>query len=193
MSPDAMATLPSDQFPGLAQMVMADDIKVQFTATQQYRKLLSIEHNPPIQEVIASGVVPRFVQFLKEVSRPDLQFEAAWVLTNIASGTADQTRVVVEQGALPIFVELLKSPNDDVREQAIWALGNIAGDSPNFRDLVLQSGGLDSIIAVLNSSEKMSMTRNATWALSNLCRGKPPPPLDWITNAFGMLSMLIHT
>ena len=71
-------------------------------------------------------------------SREDLVSE---VLTNIASGNADQTRVVVEQGALPIFVQLLQSPNDDVREQAVWALGNIAGDSPNFRDLVLQSGG----------------------------------------------------
>merc|ERR1719502_2056017 len=152
-----------EQIPGLTQMLMSEDPTAHFSATQQFRKLLSIEQNPPIQEVIAAGVVPRFVQFLKEVARPDLQFESAWVLTNIASGTAEQTRVVVENGALPIFVQLLQSQNDDVREQAVWALGNIAGDSPNFRDLVLQSGGLDSIIAVLNSSEKMSMTRNATW------------------------------
>merc|ERR1719428_235489 len=182
----------TDQIPGLTQQVMSEDPTLQFSATQQYRKLLSIEQNPPIQEVIQAGVVPRFVQFLKEINRPDLQFEAAWVLTNIASGTAEQTRVVVEQGALPIFVQLLQSPNDDVREQAVWALGNIAGDPPNFRDLVLQSGGLDSIIAVLNSSEKMSMTRNATWALSNLCRGKPAPPLEWIAQAFGTLASLIY-
>merc|ERR1719265_2317315 len=133
----ASSSAATEQIPGLTQMIASDDPAAQFTATQQFRKLLSIEHNPPIQEVINTGIVPRFVQFLREVSRPDLQFEAAWVLTNIASGTADQTRVVVEHGALPIFVELLKSPNDDVREQAVWALGNIAGDSPNFRDLVL--------------------------------------------------------
>merc|ERR1719331_620940 len=181
----------TDQIPGLTQQVMSEDPTLQFSATQQYRKLLSIEHNPPIQEVIAAGVVPRFVQFLREVNRPDLQFEAAWVLTNIASGTAEQTRVVVEHGALPIFVQLLQSPNDDVREQAVWALGNIAGDSPNFRDLVLQSGGLNPIMTVLRESEKTSMMRNSTWTLSNLCRGKPPPPFEWVSPALGTLANLI--
>merc|ERR1719313_26376 len=182
-----------EQIPGLTQMLLSDQPDAQFSATQTCRKLLSIEQNPPIQEVINSGVVPRFVQFLKDTARPDLQFEAAWVLTNIASGTAEQTRVVVEQGALPIFVMLLQSPNDDVREQAVWALGNIAGDSPNFRDLVLQSGGLNPIMTVLRDSEKTSMMRNATWTLSNLCRGKPPPPFEWGSPALGTLANLIYS
>merc|ERR1719162_1070803 len=191
MSP--VNSFPLEQIPHLSAMLMAEDPQGQFNATQQYRKLLSIEHNPPIQEVIAAGIVPRFVQFLKEVNRTDLQFEAAWVLTNIASGNADQTRIVVEHGALPIFVQLLQSPNDDVREQAVWALGNIAGDSPNFRDLVLQSGGLNSIMVVLRESEKSSMMRNATWTLSNLCRGKPPPPFEWVSPALSTLSQLIFS
>lgn len=186
------STSVSAQMAGLIQMIQSMDPAQQFSATQQFRKHLSVEQNPPIQEVIDSGIVPVFVQFLKEVGRPDLQFEAAWVLTNIASGTAEQTKFVVEKGALPIFVELLRSPNDDVREQAVWALGNIAGDSPNFRDLVLQSGGLHPIMQVLaNSDQKNSMMRNATWALSNLCRGKPPPPLEWVSPALGTLSNLV--
>jgi len=182
-----------DQIPTLSQLLMTDDPQAQFNSTQQFRKLLSIEQNPPIPEVIGAGVVPRFVQFLKEVERPDLQFEAAWVLTNIASGTADQTRVVVEHGALPIFVMLLQSPIDDVKEQAVWALGNVAGDSPNFRDLVLQSGGLNPIMTVLRESEKTPMMRNATWTLSNLCRGKPPPPFEWVSPALGTLANLIYS
>lgn len=177
----------------LVEGVNSADAGQQFQATQHFRKILSIEQNPPIQEVIQLGVVPRFVIFLQDITRPDLQFEAAWVLTNIASGNAEQTRFVVEQGALPIFVQLLQSPNDDVREQAVWALGNIAGDSPNFRDLVLQSGGLSPICNVLRTTDKTSMLRNATWALSNLCRGKPAPPLEWVAAALETLAFLIQS
>ncbi|KVH99803.1 Armadillo, partial [Cynara cardunculus var. scolymus] len=169
-----------ESLPNMVAGVYSNDNNMQLEATTQFRKLLSIERSPPIEEVIQSGVVPRFVEFLMREDFPQLQFEAAWALTNIASGTSENTKVVIDHGAVPIFVKLLASPSDDVREQAVWALGNVAGDSPRCRDLVLGQGALMPLLFQLKENAKLSMLRNATWTLSNFCRGKPQPPFEQV-------------
>ncbi|KAG1338827.1 Importin subunit alpha-4 [Cocos nucifera] len=182
-----------DNLPSMVQGVWSENAALQLEATSQFRKLLSIERNPPIEEVIKAGVVPRFVEFLSRHDIPQLQFEAAWALTNLASGTSEHTQVVIEQGAVPNFVELLSSPNDEVREQAVWALGNIAGDSPGCRDLVLCHGALPLIMAQINEHSRISMLRNATWTLSNFCRGKPPASFEQTKSALQILQHLIYS
>ena len=93
---------------------------------------------------------------------------------------------MVEADALPPLVQLLSSANIDVAEQAVWAVGNIAGDHPKMRDRVLAQNALPLLCAFLErvaAEGKISPTRNGTWALSNLVRGKPQPQLKDVAPA----------
>uniref|UniRef100_M4BD43 Importin subunit alpha n=1 Tax=Hyaloperonospora arabidopsidis (strain Emoy2) TaxID=559515 RepID=M4BD43_HYAAE len=182
------------ELPKIAAMIQSLDQIEASNAVSKLRRLLSLEHEPPIQQVINLGVVPLLVDFLRRDGRPEMQFEAAWALTNIASGTTEHTAEVIRCGAVELLCGLLLSPNEDVCEQAVWALGNIAGDSPHCRDVVINAGAMMPLLAVLRrSSGKFTILRNAAWTLSNFCRGKPRPEFALISPALQLLPHLIHS
>ena len=101
--------------------------------------------------------------------------------------------MVVEAGAIPIFVQLLDSPDVEVREQAVWAIGNIAGDSPVCRDAVLNAHALPNMLKHLSATSKPAFVRNVAWTISNCLRGKPAPPIEVIRLSLPMLARLLYS
>lgn len=163
-------------------------------SAQKIRRLLSREPQPPFDDVIQNNLVPRLVHLLEFNEDSLIQFEVAWILTNICSGTTEQTRVVVDSGALPRLIALISSPDVRVCEQAVWALGNIVGDNGDFRDKVISHGFVPALLALIHPSLELGFLRNATWVLVNLCRNKEPPTdLEVIKQLLPALMFLIES
>jgi importin subunit alpha-1 len=181
---------------GLVADLYCDDVSRQMKAAMSLRKLVandaqsdddtsaqSVLH----QQVIDAGVLPRLVAFLGDFGAPDLQFEAAWILTNLASGKSAQTVAVAKSGAVSAFIGILRTAggasstastvSSELLTQCIWALGNIAGDGPGGREFVLREGALPLLVALcpMAPMTPMSVTRplmrQIAWTVSNLFRG----------------------
>lgn len=185
----AMEAVTSNTFDNSKKLIFSTDLETIYKGVYDARTILSVEINPPIDDIINIGIVPRFVELLdinyyrSYGDNPlinKVRYEAAWVLTNIASGNASQTRYIVNLGVVPILACMLNEDDDQLVDQCIWALGNIAGDNEELRDTIISTGVIDILGNITHKytirPEDVKILRNLVWFISNLNRGRNPVP-----------------
>jgi len=172
--------LQTENIPDMITAMISDDTAKILVGTRALRKLLSrVDPPPPLDEVLNEprGGAARLMELMKDPFTEAIRFEAAWAVTNLASGKSHHTQQVINLGALPIFVAMCSEKSVKMRDQAVWALGNISGDSPELRDLVIAAGAVAPVLEhmqpLVSSRADIVYLRNVAWALSNFCRGKP--------------------
>ncbi|KAJ6230111.1 importin subunit alpha-4 [Anaeramoeba flamelloides] len=164
-----------EKLPLYCKELMNTNTEIQLQSLQQIRNLLIIPNNPFLDQIIESDILPQLIEFLKDFQKPKLQFEATWCLTNIACGTPKQTQVILEEGAIPVLLELFESPYDAIIKQTLWTLGNLANDGVTNRDLLLSLDIVKYLYNTIQNSRKKGLINAATWLIYNLCRGVPYP------------------
>jgi len=177
----------------LVEDINSNDRLKQYRGTIGVSKLLG-KDEAPIQQAIEMKLIPRMIEFLQRKEEPQLQIKAAWILANALSGTTAQTEMILDQGVIFWFINILYSKNQELREKSSWALGNIAGDSPVLRDRLIASGALAPLLKVVEDPEAtLDVIREGVYAISNLCRGRPLPPVDKVKSAIPTLCKAIQS
>eukprot|EP00448_Togula_jolla_P024421 CAMPEP_0170583166 /NCGR_PEP_ID=MMETSP0224-20130122/7982_1 /TAXON_ID=285029 /ORGANISM="Togula jolla, Strain CCCM 725" /LENGTH=572 /DNA_ID=CAMNT_0010906459 /DNA_START=6 /DNA_END=1724 /DNA_ORIENTATION=- len=173
------------------------------TTVTALRCSLASQTNPPIQEVLDLGAVDLLADLLSNSSSL-VRLEAAWVLTNIASGTSAQAAAVASSRCVPLLFEVIVSPGvaerPELCEQCLWVLGNIAGDSDTaLRDGLLAAGIMTVLGQLFNMlpslgwgmTQRTAVLRTLTWLMSSLCRGQPAPPIAEVDPAFDYFAQVL--
>ncbi|XP_020615337.1 importin subunit alpha-9-like [Orbicella faveolata] len=99
-----------------------------------------------------------------------LQLEAAWCITNLATGVHDDTMKVLKASAA-YLITYLSGQNVQLQDQCAWALGNFSGDSQECREILRAQGIIVPMVKLLKSPIS-TVVQSAAFALSNLARGE---------------------
>ncbi|CAE8640037.1 unnamed protein product, partial [Polarella glacialis] len=185
----------------LQERLMADDLPTQLEAAHELRTMLDGPHPPALSDVLHADldIAPRLLQLSQQADNHDLHVELLLALKLLTSGAAEQTRSLVDLGAVDIFERLLASPDAGVRELAVTILGNIAGASVELRNNVIGSGVANDVMKMLAPVQKTdaikyydeaakewkfrggtpeqptALVRKSAQCLRQLCQGQPAP------------------
>lgn len=139
--------------PKKAQQLHSPDLKARLEAVVYFRKILAADKNPPLDVVVQNGqIVPALVAFLGVEGQSQMQFEAAWSLTNIACGNEVHVCHMVDHCAVEELVRLATDGKSmKLRDQALWALCNLSANDSACVRMLSQShffSGLLSLVGV---------------------------------------------
>ena len=184
--------LQSLTLPSTFTLIHSESINSKIQGARDLRLILSRNYTPPLPELIDSGVVPILISFTTLFDHPELQYESAWALSNIASGDMEHTKVLVDKGIIPKILDLLTSPHEHVQDQGVWVLGNITGDSSSYSEQICQFGGIQKLIHIIKTCSADYLLKSAVWALGNLCKGEKSPEFSIIKDAIPVFCELLN-
>ena len=144
---------------------------------------LLTNHNPPIGPLIQENTHKLLLELMPT---PQLSKDCVGCFINMTSNYA--CSVFVDDGVIEILFEILETCDDELASLCIWCLGNIAGDCVECRDSIYNKGKFDTI---LKYTQVSTCKENAAWLLTNLCKGKPSPPAEYLKKACATVLSLL--
>ncbi|XP_065034862.1 ARM REPEAT PROTEIN INTERACTING WITH ABF2-like isoform X2 [Musa acuminata AAA Group] len=148
--------------PTLILMLQSEDAAIHYEAVGVIGNL--VHSSPNIKkEVLRAGALQPPVIGLLSSCCTESQREAALLLGQFASADSDCKVHIVQRGAVRPLIEMLQSPDIQLKAMSVFALGRLAQDSHNQAGIVY-NGGLVPLLKLLDSKNGC-LQHNAAFAL----------------------------
>ncbi|KII73035.1 Importin subunit alpha-3 [Thelohanellus kitauei] len=182
-----------DHVAKLVQECASSNRDVAYQAVFNLRLHLSSKHELYLDKLLELNIVDILVPHLVNGETADVKYNAAWALTNIASGDSQHTSFLLKESVIMALGSLLCDANPSLVEQSIWALANIIGDGPVPREFVLRSNILSILNQPLNQHyNSIPVMKQLSWMLINICRRKDVDvPIEYVPQIIPILDVLI--
>ncbi|OAD78672.1 hypothetical protein PHYBLDRAFT_179641 [Phycomyces blakesleeanus NRRL 1555(-)] len=222
MSLDADAeTIEKSTLPTIRYYLYSHDKAMCLQSVEMLRRYLTQVggSSESAQDILALDILPRINEILTWDEASSIQFECAWIVTNIAAGSSEQTYALVESGIVDSLLICIRRNNcsPNTRAQIAWALSNFAGESAQLREMLMEKRAPAVVAEVLKtihdeiytqvytysySYGKMHITdqemctnvKALVWSLANMSRGGFKTANYWSVYCpvFEVLEKLIH-
>lgn len=150
---------------------------------KRLRKHMNID-NLNLDNIIERGVVPEMLQLICYKKNAEIQIEILCILINFTTKGEDRVKYLLKLDILSYLFVNIESNNIDVKDKSLWLICNIVGNSYEIGSLVINRGIVKRLLLLY---EFMSLSKNISWLIYNLCRLKPPPNMQDITQLFNIL------
>ncbi|KAH8237590.1 hypothetical protein KR038_001906, partial [Drosophila bunnanda] len=165
--------------PVLSHLLHSEDVQVLAEACWAVSYLTNCDDKNVIQAVIDANIIPGLVRLLK-MDEPSINEPALHSVGNIATGTDQQTDVIIDYGGLPCLGVLLQHHKAYIVEEAALAVSNITTGNRKHIQAIIEAGLFEPLRHVLETGDYKAQ-REAAWAVTNtLFLGSPAQILDMI-------------
>ncbi|KAI9027515.1 armadillo-type protein [Phycomyces nitens] len=211
----------AETLPTIRYYLYSHDKAICLQSVEMLRRYLtqSSSSSESAQDILKLDVLPRINEMLAWEEASSIQFECAWIVTNIAAGSSDQTHALVESGIIDSLLVCICHDNcaPSTSAQIAWALSNFAGESAQLREMLMEKRAPAVVAEVLKDiyneiyaqvytysysygkmhiadQEVCTNVKALVWSLANMSRGGFKTANYWpvYCPVFEILGKLIH-
>ena len=157
--------------PHLVEFLKLRDIPLLFETTWVLTNLVS-ETDPRSTNIIVENKVIPTLMALLHIENEEVQKQAMWVLSNISANTSEHRDLILNAGALPAIITMVRFAAQNTQQLELlqlgsWTLGNLSkGKPPPPFELICPI--FSCFENILEVSDDVDTIKNISWTLNDL-------------------------